>query len=83
MLYEKSEEILRGLYKSASFVVGAIAFQKTGNYINRQKDLPDFVSKEESMIIKTFLSFKQGDPIQFNEMSETLFEWAKKLITCF
>ena len=32
MLHEKSEDILRGLYKSASFVVQAIAFMKTGIY---------------------------------------------------
>ncbi len=31
MLHEKSEDILRGLYKSASFVVQAIAFKQTGN----------------------------------------------------
>ena len=34
MLHEKSEDILRGLYKSASFVVQAIAFKQTGNYIS-------------------------------------------------
>jgi predicted nucleotidyltransferase len=39
MLYEKNDDILRGLYKSASFVVQAIAFQQTGNYIRHQKDL--------------------------------------------
>ncbi len=33
MLYEKSEEILKGLYKSASFVVQAICFKQTGKYI--------------------------------------------------
>ena len=35
MLYEKSEDVLRGLYKSASFVVQAIAFIQTGKYISR------------------------------------------------
>ena len=33
MLHEKSEDILRGLYKSASFVVQAIVFKQTGNYV--------------------------------------------------
>ncbi len=33
MLHEKSEDILRGLYKSASFVVQAIVFQQTGTYV--------------------------------------------------
>ena len=31
MLHEKNEDILRGLYKSASFVVQAIVFKQTGN----------------------------------------------------
>ena len=39
MLHEKSEDILRDLYKSASFVVQAIAFKQTGNYISHQKKI--------------------------------------------
>ncbi len=80
MLYEKSEEILRGLYKSASFVVQAIAFKQTGKYISRQKDLLGTVSPAEGVIVETFLSLKNGGMIKFNEMSETLFVWAKNLI---
>lgn len=82
ILHEKSEEILRGLYKSASFVVQAIVFQKTGNYISRQKELLDYVSEEESMIVQTFIGLKQGRPIQLGEMSETLLNWTKELIVC-
>ena len=37
MLHEKSDEILRGLYKSASFVVQAIVFHQTGNTSNIKK----------------------------------------------
>ena len=33
MLYDKSEDILKGLYKSASFVVQAICFKQTGSRI--------------------------------------------------
>ncbi len=33
MLYDKSEDILKGLYKAASFVVQAIYFKQTGHYI--------------------------------------------------
>ena len=33
MLFDKSEEILKGLYKAASFAVQAIAFRETGKYI--------------------------------------------------
>jgi hypothetical protein len=81
MLYEKSEDILRGLYKSASFVVQAIAFKQTGNYIRRQKDLLPVVSSEEQIIVETCMNLKQGGTVDFRLMSETLFAWSKKWIS--
>ena len=80
MLYEKSEEILRGLYKSASFVVQAICFKQTGNYISHQKDLLQIVSADDRAIVDTFLGLKNGGVIDFDKMSETLFRWAKTWI---
>jgi len=81
MLYDKSEDILRGLYKSATFVVQAIAFKQTGNYISRQKDLLQVVSSDERSIVETFLHLKNGGSVEFNMMSETLFAWSKKWIS--
>ena len=81
MLYEKSEDILRGLYKSASFVVQAIAFKQTGNYISHQKELHQVVSFDERGIVETFLNLKNGGTVDFNLMSETLFTWSKKWIS--
>ena len=80
MLYEKSEDILRGLYKSASFVVQAIAFKQTGNYISHQKELLQVVSSDERDIVETFLNLKNGEMADFTLMSETLFAWSKKWI---
>lgn len=80
MLYEKSEEILRGLYKSASFVVQAICFKQTGNYISCMKDLLDVICFEEKSIIQTFLSLKNGETVDFDEMSEALFYWSKNWV---
>ncbi|MBO5953277.1 MAG: nucleotidyltransferase domain-containing protein [Oscillospiraceae bacterium] len=80
MLYEKSEAILRGLYKAASFVVQAIAFKQTGNYISQQKNLLQIVSPDERVIVDTFLGLKNGGPIDFYEMSKTLFAWSKNWI---
>ena len=80
MLYEKSEDILRGLYKSASFVVQAIAFKQTGNYIRHQKELLQVVSSDERDIVETFLNLKNGETADFNLMSVTLFAWSKKWI---
>ena len=81
MLHEKSEDILRGLYKSASFVVQAIAFKQTGNYISHQKELLQVVSSDERVIVETFLTLKNGGTVDFNLMSETLFAWSKKWIS--
>ena len=80
MLYDKSEEILRGLYKSASFVVQAIAFKQTGKYISHQKDMLKIVSPDERVIVETFLKLKNGGTANFDTMSENLFNWAAKWI---
>lgn len=81
MLYEKSDDILRGLYKAASFAVQAIAFKETGNYICHQKDLLQFVSNDEQIIVNTFLNLKKGEEVDFSKMSEILFDWSKKWIS--
>ena len=80
MLHEKSEDILKGLYKSASFVVQAIAFKQTGKYVKHLCELRDVVSTDERVIIDTFLSLKNGGEIDFNSMSEALFVWSGKRI---
>ena len=81
MLHEKSEDILRGLYKSASFVVQAIVFKKTGNYMKHQEELLAVATPNEQAIINTFLIMKKGGAVDFKLMSETLFAWSKKWIT--
>ena len=80
MLHEKSEEILKGLYKAASFVVQAIVFKQTGNYTKHQSQLLQVASAEEQMITNTFLKLKSGAPVDFNVASRMLFEWSKKWI---
>ena len=80
LLHEKSEEILKGLYKSASFVAQAIVFKQTGNYIKRQSQLLQVVSADERLITETFLKYKNGEAVDFNEASQMLFEWSKKWI---
>ena len=81
MLHEKSEDILWGLYKSASFVVQAIVFKQTGNYIKYQEELLKVVSSDELVIVENFMNLKNGGTVDFSLMSETLFDWAKKWIS--
>ena len=80
ILYDKSEEILRGLYKSASFVVQAVCFQQTGRYISQQKDLLEAVSPDEQAVLEHFMTLKKGGRVEFAEMSETLFAWSQRWI---
>lgn len=80
MLHEKNEDILRGLYKSASFVVQAIVFKQTGNYIKHQEELLTVATHNEQVIINIFLSLKKGGTVDFTPMSETLFAWSNKWI---
>ena len=81
MLHEKSEDILRELYKSASFVVQAIAFKRTKKYFKHQKDLLPIISPDEQAIIETFVNYKNGMTTDFEKASQVLFYWSKGWIT--
>lgn len=80
MLYEKNEEILRELYKAASFVVQAVCYQQTGNYFKRQRDLLEAAGREEKNIVRIFLDLKSGGKVDFTKMSNTLFLWVRKWV---
>lgn len=80
MLHEKNEEILKGLYKSASFVIQAICFRETGNYVRNQRQLRDCVAPADRVILDTFMALKSGGEICFQQMSETMFIWAQNRI---
>jgi predicted nucleotidyltransferase len=81
MLHNKSDDILRGLYKSASFVLQAVCFKNNGRYIGNIKVLSETLSGTEKEIIDTFCRLKNGADVDFDKMSDLLFVWAKKLIT--
>ena len=80
MLYDHSDDILKGLYKAASFVVQAIHFQQTGIYVRRQDELMNLVCADEKVIVENFLYLKNGGSVRFREMSDALFAWAGKKI---
>lgn len=80
LLHGRSEEMVKELYKSASFVVQAICFLQTGRYVRHLSKLRNVVEAEECAIIDTFIHLKKGGTIEFQPMSEALFSWAKKWI---
>ena len=80
MLHEKSENVLYGLYKSASFILQVLTFKQTGKYIKHQNELLGVVSTDERKIVDTFLKLKNGGAVEFGAMSKELFAWAANQI---
>lgn len=76
MLHERSDEILRGLYKAASFVVQAICFQETGRYFNQMKEVARWVSPADRMMVENYMAMKNGTAIDLERMSEEIMSWA-------
>ena len=81
MLHEKSDEVLRGLYKSAAFTVQALYFQQTGQYVASHRELAGLVQGPEAEILGTALALKEGERVDFSGMSERLFRWTKGLLS--
>lgn len=81
MLHTKNDDMLKGLYKAASFVVQAIVFKQTGNYIKHQNQLLQESLPEERIVLETFLRYKNGATVDFATESAILFEWSKKWIS--
>ena len=80
MIHGKSEDVLRGLYKGASFVAQAIGYRKTGRYQRHQQDLREILHTNDQQVVDTFLRLKNGGDVEFAAMSRTLFDWAGRLI---
>ena len=81
MLHTKNDDILKGLYKAASFVVQAIVFKQAGDYIKHQNQLLRAALLDEKIVIETFLKYKNCETVDFNSASEILFEWSKTWIS--
>lgn len=80
LLHEKSGEALRGLYKSASFVVQALYYEETGDYVGKMADLMRLVGQKEACILEIFGALKEGVEADLESMSFPLFYWAKDLM---
>lgn len=78
-IHEKSDDILRSLYKSAVFVLQAAYFYETGKYIKSKTELQNAINPP-SAVLQTALNLKNGADVKFEEMSELLLNWAKAVI---
>lgn len=79
-VHEKSEEMLRSLYKSAVFVIRAVWFYETGKFIKSIAELQAGIVPP-SAVLATALSLKEGASVRFEEMTELLLNWASATIT--
>ena len=80
MLHEKSDDMVRGLYKSASFVAQALAYRNSGTYFMKMADVARALPPEDRQIVQTFFYLKGGGAVDFAPQSEQLLSWAQKLI---
>lgn len=78
-VHEKSEDILRSLYKSAAFVLQAVWFYETGKYIKSKAELQNAINPP-SAVLTNAQELKNGASVKFEEMSELLLNWATVLI---
>ena len=80
MLYEKDEEILRGLYKTATFAIRATTYQRTGKYCSSLNELLQYANALDKEIVQAYIAMKAGIAIDLASTSKTLFTWAKDVI---
>ena len=77
MLYEKDEEILRSLYKTATFTIRAATYLRTGEYCGSLDELLLYADAADMEIVQAYLAMKSGAPVDFADASKRLFAWAK------
>ena len=78
-VHEKSQDILRSLYKSSVFVIQAIYFYETGKYIKSKIELQKTITPP-SAILETAQNLQNGAIVKFEEMSTLLLNWANAVI---
>ena len=83
LVHEKSEDILKSLYKSASFTLQAIGFLKTGRYEKKKTDLFSLLNDKDGLVLKTGIELKNKEKLSRQELrdySKLLLDWASKWI---
>nr|WP_295975059.1 nucleotidyltransferase domain-containing protein [uncultured Bacillus sp.] len=83
MVHERDGELLKALYKSATFTVQAISYLQTGTYRKRKTELLPVLRQPEREILETAIAMKQQVDLaqaEFDRLSKQLFRWASDLI---
>lgn len=83
LVHEKSEDILKNLYKSASFTLQAIAFLNTGRYEKQKTRLFSLLNDKDGLVLKAGIELKNKAKLterEFGEYSELLLDRASEWI---
>ena len=83
VIFDKSPEILSSLYKSAFFILQAICFLKTGQYISSKSDLAGKLAGTDLHILQSCMGREKMVKMEMDELAfahETLIQWSSKLI---
>ena len=83
LVHEKSEDILKSLYKSASFTLQAIGFLNTGRYEKKKAQLLPLLNDINELVLKIGIEIKNKEKLSRQELrdySELLLDWASKWI---
>lgn len=78
-VHERSDDILRSLYKSAVFAIQAIVFYETSKYMCSTAELQSAIDPP-STVLATAQRLKSGAAVRFEDMPKLLIDWAKTVI---
>lgn len=83
MVHERDCELLKALYKTATFTVQAVSYLQTGTYRKKKTELLPVLQQPEREILETAIALKQQTDIpkaEFDRLSGELFRWASDII---
>lgn len=83
MVHEKDANILKVLYKSATFTVQAVYYDQTGTYIKQKAELISALQSQEREILQTSIILRKQPNMaqtEFDRLSKLLFNWVARLI---
>lgn len=84
MLYERSTDILYGLYKNAGFLLAMIAYSQTGTYAGRHKALQTLLKDPTDLaVLDTCRRIRGGEQVSFEDASALLFQWSDAVLISF
>lgn len=80
LCHGRSDETLRGLYKSACFTLQALHFLRTGDYARQKNELLPKLAGMDAQVLEIAMRLRAGEPVEFEPMAELLFQWAQGII---